>query len=185
MKGVIYVAKNKLNDKHYVGQTIRKWPIRKNEHINSPSETSAFDRAIKKYGIDNFIWWIEDEADDQITLDMLERLHISRFESMIDEWGYNIKSGGKSGNNGNTLHPTTIIKMKESSRGKNSSKYIGCYYKDKNRPPYNRVWQSVIRYNQIKTSLGYFNEPISGEIVFSLVFESIYNIHHPKYKATF
>jgi hypothetical protein len=40
--------------------------------------------------------------------------------------------------------------------------------------PWNKVWQSVIQFNNRKHSLGYFNDPLSGEIVYKIVQKEIY-----------
>lgn len=95
--GIIYTIKNIINGKIYVGQTIRGLNKRLYQHFNSPQPNSAIDRAIQKYGIENFTFDVVDTADDQETLNMLERLHIARYESMTYQEGYNIRAGGFNG----------------------------------------------------------------------------------------
>jgi hypothetical protein len=49
MKGVIYSIENKINNKKYIGQTIRDFSIRKNAHINFPHVGSVIGKAIEIY----------------------------------------------------------------------------------------------------------------------------------------
>lgn len=237
MNGIIYVVKNKVNGKHYVGQTIREWPERKIKHERDGK--NIIGRAINKYGKESFEWnIIEKDIEDQDVLNMLERLHISRYEASIDDWGYNIQEGG----NNSQHHESTKLKIskklmgkkvsektrklmsinhtdvtgennpmygkthKESSKQKMSNarigkkvseetkaklrkmrggkkhstfglkrgKYKGTSYTVKTQNPWTRVWHTAITYNKTKTSLGYFNDPISGEIVYNIVWDEIY-----------
>jgi len=93
MVGIIYLAKNKINGKCYIGQTIHSLTDRKLSHIHG-NNNSKFKQAIKKYGKEKFEWKIIDETDNQDILNALERLHISRYESLTTQWGYNSKIGG-------------------------------------------------------------------------------------------
>ena len=61
----IYKITNKLNNKSYIGQTIdieRRWRSHKTEPFNPNSDAynTLFYRAIRKYGIDSFIFEIID-----------------------------------------------------------------------------------------------------------------------------
>lgn len=47
-------------------------------------------------------------------------------------------------------------------------------YSLKNRKPWLRVWASKISYNSHRTSLGMFNDPLSADIVYNLVYNEIY-----------
>ena len=49
---VIYVFKNKVNGKMYVGQTQRTFAIRTKQHLSR--QDTYFDKALAKYGLDNF-----------------------------------------------------------------------------------------------------------------------------------
>lgn len=87
------------------------------------------DRAIQKYGESNFTFNVIDTADDQETLNMLERLHIARYESMVDQWGYNIKEGGSNGKHSEESRQ----KMSETKRqrlGLNHDKIVNYYVND-------------------------------------------------------
>ena len=59
---IVYTFKNKINNKYYVGQTCRTFEERTKEHLRH--NKTAFDKALKKYGIENFDYAIIDEAHD-------------------------------------------------------------------------------------------------------------------------
>lgn len=52
--GIIYLIKNKLNNKCYVGQTIRTIKKRWKEHCDSNRTGSILNNTILKYSPDNF-----------------------------------------------------------------------------------------------------------------------------------
>ena len=97
MKGKIYIHKNKINNKCYVGQTTMKrihdrWRTNGVGYIGSPK----FYNAIEKYGWNNFehivlpaIYTTQEELD-QAEIDMIKELNSI-------ENGYNSMTGGKSG----------------------------------------------------------------------------------------
>lgn len=49
----VYIIKNKINNKVYIGQSVSIYERIKN-HVTSPNLKSAIDLAIKKYGVENF-----------------------------------------------------------------------------------------------------------------------------------
>jgi group I intron endonuclease len=120
MKGIVYSVENKINNKLYVGQTIRKHPRRKNQHINDPEKSSAIDRSIQKYGKDNFEWKIlEEDIDNQRDLNLLEKFWIVHLETRTTQWGYNIKEGGSNGKHSEKTKQT----MSNQRFGKNNPNY--------------------------------------------------------------
>jgi len=72
--GIIYCATNIINNKKYIGQTIRSLDKRIKEHIGHANKDNkyAFHLAINKYGIDKFEWEEIDVADNQEELDEKE-----------------------------------------------------------------------------------------------------------------
>ena len=124
---LIYKAKNKINNKIYIGQTIQKLNERKSRHksesFNKKSlrYTVYFHNALRKYGMDNFEWEIVWEGYcDKDKLDELESLYIDFFKSLRPN-GYNLNLGG-SGNRGFKHSEETKLKLSE-YKGKNSSGY--------------------------------------------------------------
>lgn len=94
--GIIYKVTNIKNGKVYIGQTIRTLKKKKDEHIRYASSGSPiyFCRAIRKYGIDSFIWEVIDKAKDDNELNIKEIYWINKFNSIKTKYGYNLSEGG-------------------------------------------------------------------------------------------
>lgn len=54
--------------------------------------------------------------------------------------------------------------------------FQGTWYSSKNQNPWTKVWQSSIQYNYKQRHLGMFNDPLSAEIVYKIVFNEIYGL---------
>lgn len=107
----IYKATNKINGKIYIGQTLQRLSDRIRNHKKaSRTKNTYFCSALKKYGIDGFIWEEIDKANSLDELDFLEILWINLYISNSKEYGYNLRSGGTKGNR---LNGDTISKIKE------------------------------------------------------------------------
>ena len=61
---IIYKVTNKVNGKIYIGQTVRTLEQRKWQHLDAAKNgcKTHFYNAIRKYGEDNFVFEIIDEA---------------------------------------------------------------------------------------------------------------------------
>ena len=88
---VIYAFKNKTNGKMYVGQTQRTFGIRTKQHLNR-SDT-YFDKALSKYGLNNFSYWILDRGSTLEELNEKERYWITEYDCLWPN-GYNLTVGG-------------------------------------------------------------------------------------------
>ena len=94
----IYMAKNKINGKCYIGQTVN-FNNRKKQHVfgaknNKDLNKSPFYSAIRKYGIHNFLWTILFKDSCHINkINSLEIFFIAYYET-ISPNGYNISGGG-------------------------------------------------------------------------------------------
>lgn len=107
--GYIYAAKCNITNKYYIGQTIqnpkKRWYRHKYDALNfkdykifsSNPCGRKFYNAIRKYGYNNFTWFVVKELHNCTTqtLDMQEKFWISFYNS-IDN-GYNSKQGGTNG----------------------------------------------------------------------------------------
>jgi group I intron endonuclease len=90
----IYAIQNCINGKIYIGQSInieRRWQQEKklkrlNEHLL---------RAMKKYSIKNFSFYIIEECSKE-NLNKREAFYIKLYHSLNPEFGYNKTSGGDS-----------------------------------------------------------------------------------------
>lgn len=102
MKGYIYKFENKVNGKIYVGQTTRKVKTRYKEHLRASIkelDQLPIHRAIKKYGIENFIfeiiYEIENDCKEKLIDDLnnLEISYITELNCIVPN-GYNVSVGG-------------------------------------------------------------------------------------------
>jgi Trp operon repressor len=111
MKKDIYIIKNKINDKVYIGQAVntqnRWW-----HHLSDARKNkkySLIDRAINKYGKENFYYEIlEEQIEDY---NEKEQYWIKKYNSITPN-GYNIAVGGQGVGNG-IDSPTAAIKDQE------------------------------------------------------------------------
>ena len=92
--GYIYILKNKVNGKIYIGQTTRPIQKRLQEHRTGKSSNCvSIYRAIKKYGWGNFEKdWYECPDED---LNFDEELLVREMETVAPD-GYNLREGGGS-----------------------------------------------------------------------------------------
>lgn len=96
MSGIIYKIVNKINNKVYIGQTIRtleeRWKSHFYETVNQKLNTKL-GKAIRKYGFESFSIEIIESTEE---LDSRERYWIDFYQS-FGKNGYNIKIGGIGG----------------------------------------------------------------------------------------
>jgi group I intron endonuclease len=97
--GFIYLIRNRVNGKVYVGQTIQPVNLRWNQHVCKAKHgrNLPFLNAIAKYGREAFTVLILTSADDQDTLNLKERILIRAYGSMTKGIGYNSRAGGARG----------------------------------------------------------------------------------------
>lgn len=95
--GTIYMITNLINNKQYIGQTIRKPSVRFAEHlsVSQKSNYMAVHRAIKKYGSKNFQFSILEQCPQEL-LDEKETYYIKKYNTFNE--GYNSTLGGQKGN---------------------------------------------------------------------------------------
>lgn len=93
--GSIYIIKNNINDKVYIGQTTMSIEDRFKNHIKKStikSRTYKIYNAFRKYGVDNFfIELLEDNIPIE-DLDKKEIYYIEKYDSFKN--GYNSTKGG-------------------------------------------------------------------------------------------
>ena len=96
--GILYLLRNQLNGKVYIGQTIQTLERRWYEHrIDSLTGTKHLYRAIRKAGVENFVCVELGTAQSQEELDAMEIQAIRNFDSTSREFGYNLRPGGSGG----------------------------------------------------------------------------------------
>lgn len=94
-RGRVYMFKNKINGKVYIGKTIN-WKRRELGHKHSAKNPKYhFGRALRKYGWENFeiICLIDDVPEED--LDDLETEYIKLYNSNNPAFGYNLTKGGE------------------------------------------------------------------------------------------
>ena len=96
MNGFIYIIKNTVNSKVYIGQTKTSVDQRWKEHLrHAQYGDQVINRAMKKYGVDKF--YIETlEICDVSILDEREIYYIDLYDSTDKSKGYNVSIGGNT-----------------------------------------------------------------------------------------
>lgn len=87
----IYIIKNDINDKVYIGQSIDP-KERFRSHCKKSSDNCLIDKAIQKYGKEHF--WYEIIEDFTLEYNEKEKYWISFYNSITPN-GYNILEGGQ------------------------------------------------------------------------------------------
>lgn len=112
--GIIYCWYCISTDKYYVGQTIdpkRRFKTHIDDAINK-KDNIYFHRALRKYGLENFVYCILEENVLRENLNMKEMDWIEEFDSFYN--GYNMSAGG-----GQTIFSDEVKrKLSESLKGK-------------------------------------------------------------------
>jgi group I intron endonuclease len=112
ISGTIYLITNTINQKKYIGQTIRSFQDRIHEYELRLCN-DYLKNSFNKYGFDKFKFEIIDTANDLDELNLKEIKYIKEFGSNIREFGYNLESGGR-----NSIPSTeTLEKMSKSHLG--------------------------------------------------------------------
>jgi group I intron endonuclease len=114
--GIIYKTTNKINGKVYIGQTIQTLNARKRGHLWEAFEkkdNSKFNRALRKYGAENFSWHIICIVVEK-ELNSLEIKNITLNNSYYS--GYNSTEGGD-------INPMKYKEISEKISGKNHPMY--------------------------------------------------------------
>lgn len=152
MKMIVYKSTNTINNKCYIGQTVKKLEDRKQLHLyrlnSMKNKNWHFYNALRKYGWDNFEWEVLEECDSKEELDEMEFHYIKQYNSY--ENGYNMTLGGDKGTWG--LKHTEETKKKIGSRkyptGKNTSMY-GRHHTEEQK----RKWSKMRKGIRPKTKL--------------------------------
>lgn len=94
MSITIYMHRNKINGKVYIGQTSQSLSKRFGNNGNGYKTSSKFYKAIQKYGWDNFDHIILYDNLTPEEADTLEKQLIQYYHATDDQFGYNLQSGG-------------------------------------------------------------------------------------------
>ncbi len=93
----IYMIKNMINNKVYIGQTVNSLLKRRKGHIADAKrgKNTKIARALNKYGFHNFIFGEICSCNIE-ELDNKELEYIQLYKAIDDNYGYNIKIGGEN-----------------------------------------------------------------------------------------
>jgi group I intron endonuclease len=105
---IIYKATNLDNGKVYIGKTKNSIEDRIKQH-NKSNHIYLFQRALKKYGPENFDWQIIDVLEDEEELSRREIYWINLYGSNHNKLGYNLTNGGEG-----VLNPSINVRKKMS-----------------------------------------------------------------------
>lgn len=97
MNGSIYIIRNSINSKVYIGQTIQSVENRFKQHIRlqKTNKNQAISKAIKALGKENFSYEVlESNIGSYSELNRLEELYIKKYNSLSPK-GYNLCPGGQ------------------------------------------------------------------------------------------
>ena len=98
--GLIYMIRNKINNKKYIGQTVRSLKKRIYEYRSAYKfgtfHNEYLKNAFNKYGWDNFEFSIIDTANTMEVLNEKEIKCIKEYNTTNKTIGYNIESGGNN-----------------------------------------------------------------------------------------
>ena len=161
----IYKITNKINNKIYIGQVYNKSIYdRFNRHIKeaSPNSRSYIDRAINKYGKENFICELIDNATSLQDLNKKEKYWISYYNSNNHDIGYNLTLGGDGGNTYlcKSNYEMNIIKRKISIANKGINNGISKQIK-----AYNINTKEIIHFDTLFDACKYFNHKQKGSFL--------------------
>jgi group I intron endonuclease len=149
--GYIYLIRNTVNGKVYVGQTTTSIADRWSQHV-SHSRTNGLGKryplynAIRKYGHEAFAVTALTTAADRTILDLKERILIRAYRAMHGGSGYNCRSGGYAGGRHSE---ETKAKLSAALTGKvrtpEQRQRVGDFFRGKKLPEEHRAKMSATR----------------------------------------
>lgn len=138
---IVYKITNKINNKIYIGQTIRSLEERWRGHWKERRSGRYICNALQKYGKSNFSIQIMAYCDNLEALNSVEKYMILKYKSQYP-FGYNILAGGK-----NAKHTEeTKKKMSDMAKGRKSA------FKGKK---HSKATKDLIRKSRLGKSMNY------------------------------
>ena len=110
--GRIYIIRNSINDKVYIGQTQVSLKLRFQNHLSAARRGKDYiiGKAIRKYGEDKFYIELLEECTIE-ELNEREKYWIAFFNSTDNKFGYNISIGGNTVRTTKELNKEKVIKL--------------------------------------------------------------------------
>lgn len=148
-KCTIYILRNKVNDKIYIGQTWNVMEDRMGKDGGKYSNSAYLYNAIQKHGVENFYYEMLAECTTQEEADKLESEYIIKYNSKNGEIGYNLKDGGRGGKHSEETKAkiSKTLKMKAEQwtpeeRAKRTEAISG-WWEGKQRGPHTEEWKDA------------------------------------------
>ena len=120
--GYIYKITNQINNKIYIGQTIKQRPTDRfsqhryiARHLDNQESNSYLHKAMNKYGVNNFIFETIEEIDNE-KLNEREKFWIAYYDCIAPK-GYNLTIGGEG-----TPGYSRVQSLEEREKRKQSNK---------------------------------------------------------------
>ena len=123
--GIVYLARNTVNGKGYVGQTVKALKARMREHrheANARRSKSCFYAAVRKYGFELFTWQALKACGSREDLAAAEQVYISTMKTKVPN-GYNLTDGG-GGTSGYVMSTEQKRKISEAQMGNTHCKGV-------------------------------------------------------------
>lgn len=95
LKGIVYIIKNKVNWKRYIGRTKDAFRRRYKKDLIKYASNQYFVNALNKYGETNFEIEILMSGLSELAQKYWEKFYIRYFQTQDSRYGYNIKDGGE------------------------------------------------------------------------------------------
>ena len=153
--GIIYCFTNLVNNKKYIGQSIRNDNTRYNNHMSAMKYehnneyNSPLHRAMRKYGIENFSYDIlVQNIDDIELLNQLEVYYIQKNNSLVPN-GYNIRVGGKNAPAPKTVEQKIKLTWSQAELSEEEIVALRLAYQNKESPKkiYDEKYKDRLHYN--------------------------------------
>lgn len=115
--GRIYIIKNRVNDKVYIGQTHVSIKLRFQNHLSAARRGLDYviGKAIRKYGEENFYVELLEECLLE-ELNEREKYWIAFFKSTDTKFGYNMSTGGNVTRTTRNLDENKVLEMFNSGK---------------------------------------------------------------------
>jgi group I intron endonuclease len=117
----IYKFTHLASGRCYIGQTTQDPNRRRLEHISNSKHTTKeyhFHNALRKYGVESFVFEVIDSANSLEELNLLEEKYVDQYDSINN--GFNIRQAG-----GNKLHSEeSKQRMSEAQKAAHSRRRI-------------------------------------------------------------
>lgn len=139
---IVYKHTNQINGKSYIGISSQSLKSRSGSNGKNYNKNKHFYDAIKKYGWNNFSHEVLFSGLSPIDAQRKEIELIAKYQSNNPQYGYNLSSGGESGNAGCTMSEAEKSRRSQAYSGKGNPMYGK---RGKNNPNYQRKCSDATR----------------------------------------